>query len=490
MNVEDYMVSAWLWLAGLLITTLQLLWPSRRTMSFQLGLIAILVAMLQVLWLWIGQPGLPFNVRPDGFALFVQAVVLVSAGCGLLLGRHQDTDWPPGADGLLLLATAGAALLASAVDLVVITIGFVATLVPLLGLAATSPLDQGREGALKGFVASALGTGLLGLGTAVIFLLCGTTTLEGIGDYLTAQNDIAITPLLTMGIALVLSGAGVFLAIVPFHMWYADMIEGLPGPAGMLLSGGVLACGLAAISRMILFGFLPALFPTSGHIGWLAVLHGVGLAALLVGNALALTQQNLKRLLAFIATGQVGLVLVTLAAIGERGAHVERALGGLLVFLAIHSVNWVALFVAVAAIGDEPGNKPVVTRLQGLAWRRPWLATAIGLALLCMAGMPSTAGFFSRLYLLDTLVEAGFTTSAVLAALSLGLVLVMGLRLVAAMVIEAPQPDSSPRISTTLSLAAALTSLMILVFGLLPGGLLNLAIQSATTLTATTGLGL
>lgn len=490
MNIEDYLISAWLWLAGLLITTLQILWPSRRTMSFRLGLIAIIVAMLQVLWLWMGQPGLPFNLRSDGFALFVQAVVLVSAGCGLLLGRHQGAEWPPGADGLLLLATAGAALLACSVNLVVITIGFVGTLVPFLGLAATAPLEQGHEGALKGFVTVALGTGLLGLGSAVILLLSGSTTLEGIGEYLSVQKDITTNPLLTTGLALVLSGAGVFLAIVPFHMWYADMVEGLPVPAGMLLSGGVLACGLAAVSRMILFGFLPALFPSSGHMGWLAVLHGVGLAALLVGNALALTQQHLKRLLAFLATGQVGLVLVTLSALGERGAHIERALGGVLVFLAVHAVNWVALFVAVAAIGDEPGNKPVVARLQGLAWRRPWLATAIGLAVLCMTGMPLTAGFFSRLYLLDTLVEAGWTTSAVAAALSLGLVLVMGLRLVAAMVIEAPQSEGLPRISVALSLAAALTSLIILAFGLLPGGLLNLAIQSATTLTATTGVGL
>jgi NADH-quinone oxidoreductase subunit N len=489
MIFEDYLISAWVWLAGLSITTLQIYWPSRRTISFWLSLTVIAVAMLQVLWLWLGQPVFQLNTRPDGFALFVQAVVLVSAGCGLLLGRHLDRGWPPGADGLLLLATAGAVLLACASDLVVILIGFVGTLLPLLGLAALAPLEQGREGALKGFVAGVLGVGLFGLGAAFIFVYSGATTLEGINEYLAVQTDIDSNPLLAAGIALVLSGAGVFVAMVPFHLWYADMVEGLPLPAAMLLSGGVLACELAAISRIILFGFLPAIFTSPGHLGWTSLLHGVGLAALLVGNALALAQQQLKRLFAFMAIGQAGLFLVTLAALGERGAHLERALGGVLVFLAVHSINWVALFVAVAAIGDEPGNKPVVARLQGLAWRHPWFATAIALALLCMAGMPLTAGFFSRLYLLDTMVDAGWTTSAVAAALSLGLVLVMGLRLVAAMVIQAPRTDTPTNLSASLGLAAALTSFAILTFGLLPGGLLNLAIQSATMLTTNASFG-
>jgi NADH-quinone oxidoreductase subunit N len=190
-------------------------------------------------------------------------------------------------------------------------------------------------------------------------------------------------------------------------------------------------------------------------------------------------------MVAYLAAGQAGLVLVTLAAIGDMGAAgrqlaVSRAVGGVLVFLAVHAINWVGLFVAVEVIASG-GSDPKVNRLSGLAHRHPWMAVAIGLAVLCMAGMPLTAGFFSRFYLLSAMVEAGWTATAVATALSLGLVLVMSLGLVATMVMH-PESQETVRISPALTLVAVLSSVTILVLGILPGGILAAAIQSAASL--------
>jgi NADH-quinone oxidoreductase subunit N len=278
---------------------------------------------------------------------------------------------------------------------------------------------------------------------------------------------------------------GCFVAAVPFHMWFVDVVEGLPAPAALLLSGGVMAAGLAAVTRVLLVGFQPVVLSGFGYLSWTSILHALGLAALLICNALALVQRRLKRMVAYLAAGQAGLVLVTLAAIGDMGAAgrqlaVSRAVGGVLVFLAVHAINWVGLFVAVEVIASG-GSDPKVNRLSGLAHRHPWMAVAIGLAVLCMAGMPLTAGFFSRFYLLSAMVEAGWTATAVATALSLGLVLVMSLGLVATMVMH-PESQETVRISPALTLVAVLSSVTILVLGILPGGILAAAIQSAASL--------
>jgi NADH-quinone oxidoreductase subunit N len=291
---------------------------------------------------------------------------------------------------------------------------------------------------------------------------------------------------MVVGLGLVLAGLGCFVAAVPFHMWFVDVVEGLPVPAALLLSGGVMAASLAAVTRVLLVGFQPVVMSGFGYLSWTAILHALGLAALLICNALALVQRRLKRMLAYLAAGQAGLVLVTLAAIGDMGAvgrqlAVSRAVGGVLVFLAVHALNWVGLFVAVEVIAGGVKLDPKISRLSGLAHRHPWMAVAIGLAVLCMAGMPLTAGFFSRFYLLSAMVQAGWTATAAVAALSLGLVLVMSLGLVATMVMQPVKPDKL-HISPTLMLVAAVSAVTILALGILPGGILDVAIQSAASL--------
>jgi NADH-quinone oxidoreductase subunit N len=484
-----YLVIGVLWVVGLVIALLESLVPRTRRIAWLTGLATLTTATIVAGLQWPGSgpmetgPGIGF----DGFAFFVQVFVLLGYLCALLLvHRPKESSRSAGFPGLVLLSAGGASFLAIASDMTGILIGFMTALIPLWGLSAISNGPNGREGALKGMVVGALGAGLFGLGVAMFQVLAGTTILAGIAQYLGCADWIGSDPLLVTALACVLGGVGCFVASVPFHMWFVDAVEALPAPGALLLSGCVLATGLAAASRLLLVAFHPVVVSGPGYLSWTEVLHWVGLAALLVCNAMALVQQRFKRMTACLAAGQAGLVLVTLAAVGEmvadNPAEAHRAVAGILVFLAVLAVNWVGLFVAAAAIEDEDGTDPPVSRLNGLVHSHPWLAAVVGLALLCMAGMPLTAGFFCRLYLLEAMVDAGWTATAVVSALSLGLVLVMSLGLVAAMVMRTTSQPARIHRSAGLYLVAALASIAILLLGILPGGILELAIRSAGSL--------
>jgi len=473
-------------LAGLSLAAMGPLLPHLRRVALCLGLAALLGALAAVAVLWPGAPETLLGgggLRPDGYALFVQAAVLLCAVFALLFGWHAGEDWAPGSTGLVLLATSGVCLLALAVDLVAILTGLVAAMLPLLGLSAASPGLHGREAALKSLLATTLGAGLLGLGVALVASQTGTTLLSALPGELEHLGWLGDRPLLVAGLALCLAGLCVFMAAVPFHMLFPDAVEGAPTPAAMLLTGGLLVAGLAATGRVVLCGFGDAVLSGPGYLAWTEVLHGLGVVTILAANALALVQRRLKRLLACLASGQVGLALVTLAAAGvlqsRSPEELDRALGGLLAFLAVHSLTWVCLFVAVGSAVTEAGSDPKLGHLDGLAQRSPWLAAAVGLSLLCMSGLPLTAGFFARMYLLETMVAAGWTASAVAVALSVGLVLVMSLGLVGAMVLRPPREGVTVRSSLAVSLVAGLASLVILGLGLLPGGLMDLAVRAA-----------
>jgi NADH-quinone oxidoreductase subunit N len=383
------------------------------------------------------------------------------------------------------VAIIGAGMVGSTLASLLSRVGFSVALVPLLGLAAIGSDPHGREAALKGTVMTVLGIALLGFGSVLLASRTGTTNLQGIAATLGHIEWVGSDPLMVVSLALILSGLGLFLAVVPFHMLFGDVAEGVPYPGTLLLTGGLIATGLAATTRVLLVGLGPVVESGPGYLSWSDVLQTAGLLVLIVGNSMALVQRRLKRLLACLAAGQAGMVLVTLAAAGQLAFDDPdarlRAVAGILVFLAVHAINWAGLFLAVGAIDTEPGGR-IVGHLEGLARKHPWLAASVALSLLCVAGMPLTAGFFARLYLLEAMVAAGWIGTAVTVALSLGIVLVLSLGLVTAMFLRPAPEGVAVSGSPALSVVAWLTALIILALGLLPGGVFEVAMRAAASL--------
>jgi NADH-quinone oxidoreductase subunit N len=468
------------WLPALVCAGLEFAIPAWKTLRGALTLLLPPLVLSGIALAWPAGDGSSLASTGDGYSRFALSVVWVLVFFALGLRRAEATFRADGSDTLLLLSAAGASLLQVAVDLFAVLAGFALTLVPVWGLASISGTDEGREAALKGMLAGILSLVLLALGTALLLAATGQTTVGGIAAFLNGRPPGAPLPqLLVPGLALAMAGLGLFAAAVPLHMWFADLADGLPPSASLWLTGGVLAAGLASTTRIL----IAMLSPLSDHVppDWVELLRGIGLLALLVANAVALVQSRLQRLAGYLAAGQTGFVLLGIACAGELRGESEAVVGGILAFLWVHALTFAALYAGLSGLA---ARSPRVGHLEGLARHHPWKAAVIGLALLCLAGMPLTAGFFSRLALLETMVRAGWTGTAVLAALSLGLVLVMSLGLVATMVMRpAPQSETRPWHPGP-ALAAFIAAAAILTMGFLPGGLLRIALRAAEGLLA------
>jgi NADH-quinone oxidoreductase subunit N len=487
-----------LWLTGILVATIEIKLPKARNIAFGSSVVAMLTVVVLLVLEWIGgvqrEPGLEGNIENsivglhvDGFVFFMQITVLICGLCSLVLGMHVKEKWRSGSFSLIIMSTAGLCLLSMASDLISVVTGFLAGIIPLWGCGAISQERKSREAAIKSIVVGSLAAVFLGLSSALFFLKAGSTSLVGIAEFLRSARWIGSDPVLVVGIALIIAGMGCMIAAVPFHMWFVDAVEGLPLPSALLLSGGLVAAGLATICRIMLIAFLPVVSSGPGYLSWVEVLHALGLAALLACNAMAFVQQKLSRMVGYLAAGQAGLVLLTIAAIGQMANNgsplIDSAVGGLLVFIAVFTLNWIGLFVVVAATYPKD-VEPRLGSLEGLAQTHPWLAVSIGLALLCMAGLPLTAGFFPRLYLLQAMVEAGWIGTAIAAGLSLGLILAMSLGLVVAMVLRKPKEEVQLGSSKSLVFVAFFASSAIVVFGLFPDRILDVSMRSVKFLVA------
>ncbi len=479
-----YGVLAVLWFTGLIVTAVAIRWPRYTMVPSVLSMVSVITAILLVVSCWTRDLSVVFaggGLMLDGSSAFVQVFILTAVAFCLLMVRHSKQTWNPHSTGLMLLSASGLVLVSMSYDLVALLAGLTVALVPLLGIAAINRSGGGREAALKGLVLYSIGACFLGLGTALLASRAGTTTLSGIGTYLGQVDWIGNDPVSVVSIALVLCSLGMFLAVVPFHMLSLDLAEGLPSPASLLFAGGLMTSGMAAFLRVILVGFSPVSVSGPGYLSWVEILHVAGIMGLVVGNSMALVQRRLRRLIACLLSGQVGLVLVAMAAMGSMmGEHpqmVHRSSAAILVFLGIHVINWSGLFLAVS-VTQRSKSSTTVGSLQGLARAHPWLATSIGLSLLCMAGMPLTAGFFARLYLMESILSAGWIGTAIVVALSLGLVLVMSLGLVVAMFMRPCKDGIEITVSFPLTLAAWSVSMVILVLGVWPGAIVDIALSS------------
>ncbi len=483
--------AVWLpWLAGILLVVL----GQRPTVAVR-RLAALLVlggSLVLLAWLgWRQEEAVFFagrSLRWDRYALFVQLLVLFCATASLGLGgrgeRKKDQE------ALLLLATSGGCFLSVANDLVALLAGVAAFSAPAWILAAQEG-RRGREAAMKALLALLPAAALAGLGAALCMFWAGSTDLDAMTSWLQRSPDGSVA-LMRVALLMWLAGLAAMLAAAPCHMWFVDLVHGQPAAGVGLLGGWLLVAMLAAAGRVMLAGFGQA--PDGGALSWPAILHTIGFVSLLVGNLAALVQRRLKRMLANLAVGQVGFFLIGLAAAGElrrtadlahgvlSSSPAAEAAGALLVFLLVCGLTWIGFCLPLGLSRGEPGEELTVDDLTDLFWRAPGLALVVGLSLLCAAGMPPTVGFQARFWMLEAMVDAGWTVTALLAALSLGLVMATSLGWVAAMVRRGGQPEPPPRVPAALKLVAAVVGGALVALTFLPSGVFDAAVRAARSI--------
>lgn len=299
---------------------------------------------------------------------------------------------------LLLLATLGALVLSFANHVVSLLLGM-----ELLGVslyAMISYPDKGKlplEAAIKYLVLSGCASAVLLFGFALLYAALGSLSFVGIGERLVTAPDNHV--LVLAGTALVLTGIGFKLSVVPFHMWTPDVYQGAPLP----VTGFLATVSKGAIFVALLRLFLEAQLHQFNTL--LIALSVLAVASMLVGNLLALQQQNIKRLLSYSSIAHFGYLLITLVAGGVLGGS-DFAVEAASYYLVAYVVTTLAAFAVISVLSsDGEDERQWVSDLTGLFWRRPLLAALLTLALLSLAGIPLTAGFIGKLYVFASGIE-------------------------------------------------------------------------------------
>lgn len=299
---------------------------------------------------------------------------------------------------MVLFATSGMMLLAAGRDLMIIFLGIELMSVAVYVLAGFNRRSaRSAEGALKYFLLGAFSTGFLLYGIALIYGATGATNLTVIGDRI-HNYSLGGTPLVTVGVALLLVGFGFKVAAAPFHMWAPDVYEGAPTPITGFMAAAVKAAAFAAFLRVWLESFGDVVYQWHDAIWFLAIL------TMLVGNVVALVQRNIKRMLAYSSIAQAGYVLVAVVAGTTLGAS------AFLFFLAAYTLATMGAFAVVVALGNAGEPHLEIDDYAGLWTTRPWLAAAMSACMLSLLGFPvfGGIGFLAKWYMLQAALEAKY----------------------------------------------------------------------------------
>ncbi|WP_313211791.1 NADH-quinone oxidoreductase subunit NuoN [Stutzerimonas nitrititolerans] len=383
---------------------LAIAWQRNHGLSFVVTSVGLTLALVSIV------PALrvaPLDVTPllrlDTFAYFYSAVVLVATLACVTLA-HAYLGEKAGADGfpgnreelylLMALSAAGGLVLVSAQHLAGFFIGLELLSVPVYGLVAYAFFNKrSLEAGIKYTVLSAAASAFLLFGMALLYAESGSLSFAGLGASLAAQGS---SVLVQAGIGMMLIGLGFKLSLAPFHLWTPDVYEGAPAPV---------ATFLATVSKVAVFAVLLRLYQlspaTSG--GWLNdALSLIAIASILIGNLLALNQSNLKRLLGYSSIAHFGYLLVAL--IASKGLAVE-AIG---VYLVTYVLTTLGAFGVITLMSSpfQGRDADALYEYRGLFWRRPYLTAVLTVMMLSLAGIPLTAGFIGKFYVIASGVES------------------------------------------------------------------------------------
>jgi NADH-quinone oxidoreductase subunit N len=342
----------------------------------------------------------------DHFAVFFKALFLLSSALTILLSLDylERSDYRPGEfHALILFATVGMMTMASGTSLATIYVGLELMALSTYVLAGYFRREiKSHEAAAKYFVLGALSSGILLYGLSLIYGTTGTLDLAVLARTLAAGR--ASTPTL-VGVALLACGFLFKVAAVPFHVWTPDVYEGAPTPITAFMSVGPKAAAFAIFLRV----FVGGLGPLDGQWRWL-----IGAAAALTmvwGNVAALTQDNVKRMLAYSSIAHAGYALVGLVAGGPGGTQ------SVLFYMLVYTVTNIGAFGFVVMLESRGFAGETVSDYAGLAKKHPLAAFGMLLFMLSLGGIPPTAGFMGKLYLFAAAVNAGYVWLAVVAVL-------------------------------------------------------------------------
>ncbi len=454
---------------------LDLVWkPSRRRILGWLaasGVTLILLATLAFSRPPADEPlVLGGMLRWDWLAFFFTVLILFAAAITCLLSIHVDIIGNRGDYyGLLLITSLGMVLMASSADIIMLFLAIETTSIPLYILAGFIKADdKSTEAGLKYFLFGAVTSAVMLYGFSMIYGFTGETNLYSIAEVIQAAG---LSLFLVGGIAvLVLVGFSFKIAAVPFHFWTPDVYEGAPTPITAYVSTASKAAGFAVLARVMMIAF-PSI---DGF--WAAVLAAMAVATMTLGNVLALAQSNIKRLLAYSSIAHAGYALIGLVALSVFGV------ASMMFYLLAYVITNLAAFAIVILFARAAGSEEI-SDYAGLSRRSPWLAMALLVAFLSLAGMPPLAGFVAKVYVFAAAVDSGLIYLAIIGVLNSIIGLYYYLIVLKVVYLYRSEDDDKPiSVPRPYAVALGVCTLLILVVGIFSGPWLDWSIGAAASL--------
>ena len=398
-----------------------------------------------------------------GGALVAEAAAVPGSAderAGIAAGRVQTEVFP-----LLLFAVAGMMLFPAANDLLMLFVALEVLSLPLYlmcGLARRRRLLS-QEAAVKYFLLGAFSSAFFLYGLALLYGYAGTVSLSGIRE--ATQSGQHGDTLLFLGLGLLGVGLLFKIGAVPFHAWVPDVYQGAPTPVTALMAGATKVAAFGALLRVFYVSF--------DGLGWdwRPVAWGVAIITMAVGSLLAVTQTDVKRMLAYSSIAHAGFILVGVIALNRDG------LSGSLFYLLTYGITTVGAFGTLTLVRDPDGEATHLSRWAGLGRRSPLIAGVFALFLLALAGIPLTSGFTGKFAVFSAAVSGGATPLVVVGAVASAMAAFFYVRVIVMMFFAEPLADGPVVVSPGMATAGALavSAAVTVVLGVFPQPVLDLA---------------
>jgi NADH-quinone oxidoreductase subunit N len=365
--------------------------------------------------------------------------------------------------GLILFSTLGMMIMASAGDLIVLYLGLELMALSTYILAGFIRYDiKSNEAAMKYFLLGAFASAFLLYGTSMIYGLTGTTNIKAIAGYIQLHGLMG-NPVLTLAMVLLVVAFSFKIAAVPFHMWAPDAYEGAPTSITAFMSVGPKAAGFAVMGRVLLDGLYPI------RPEWSAVLIPIAILTMGVGNIVALSQTNIKRMLAYSSIAHAGYALLGVIAGSADG------LASVMNYMLIYAFMNIGAFAVIIMLRTEGFKGDNITDYEGLSKTHPVLSALMLVFMFSLTGIPPTAGFMGKFYLFMSAVNAGYTWVVIIAVIFSAISAYFYLRIVMYMYMKDPKEEVAITTSPSMSLALAITLFGVIAIGVLPSSVVHLA---------------
>lgn len=470
--------------AGIIIV-LDLLLKKKDVLA-PLSLLGIGASAALTLVLWLKVDGVENNALTgfngylivDHFALFFKFLILGATGLVIVASHNVPAAiraFRAEYFALLMMASGGLMLLAASTELVSIYVSLELSALATVALIALAKDNRSTEASLKFLVLSAISSGIMLFGFALILGLTGSTKLLDIAARITTFSELIEQPALLLGVIFIVAGFGFKISSVPFQMWVPDVYEGSPTPVAAYLSVASKAAGFAVLVRIFFLAF------GSVTDEWAFLFAILAVVSMFIGNLVAIAQNNIKRMLGYSTIAHAGFIMVGLAAVGREGEALGPGVESLIFYLVAYAATNLAAFFGVIAISGAIKSE-LIRDYAGLGRRNPVLALGMAISMVSLMGIPPTAGFWAKLNVFRAAMETDLVWLAIVGMINSVISAYFYLRVIKAMYLSPYPREGAVQTSLPVNGAMALSVLGVLFMGVVPNYVMDLVGTAVTTL--------